>query len=419
MSEGPESLGRPRRVIIVGGGAAGFFAAITCAETSPDTEVLVLEKTAQFLSKVRISGGGRCNVTNACRDPRELSQKYPRGGVALVGPLTRFGTTETVAWFEEHGVPLKTEPDGRMFPSSNTSQTIIDCLLGTANRARVRLLADTPVAGVERVGAGFLLRQPGGQTLTCDRLMLATGGCRAAAAGQMAVSLGHTLVPPVPSLFTFEIKVPWLNDLAGISVPEAQVSAPELELKADGPLLLTHTGLSGPAVLRLSAWGAREMHERNYSFPLRVNWLPQWSEERAAAELESRRAAQPARRLSNTPLPPLPTRLWERLVEQASIPRETRLADLSRAARHRLLQQLARTELVVTGKSLNRDEFVTCGGVRLSEVNFKNMESRICPGLFFGGELLDVDGLTGGYNFQSAWTTGWLAGHGLAASLGC
>ncbi len=415
MNPASPSINSPQRVVVVGGGAAGFFAAITCAEQNPEAEVVVLEKTPHFLSKVLISGGGRCNVTNAARDPRELSRHYPRGGPALVGALTRFGTVETSAWFEEHGVPLKTEGDGRVFPTSNTSQTIIDCLLGTAARARVRLLSGHAVESVERTATGLVAHIHGGESLPCERLMLATGGCRAAAGGQLAVSLGHTLVPPVPSLFTFEIKVPWLNGLAGISVPEVEVTAPEWSLRATGPLLITHTGLSGPAILRLSAWGAREMHACGYNFPVRINWLPQWKEEKAAAELETRRAAQPARRLINTPLFTLPTRLWERLVEQAAIPRETRLADLSGAARHRLLQQISRLELPVTGKSLNRDEFVTCGGVRLSEVNFKTMESRVCPGLFLGGELLDIDGLTGGYNFQAAWTTGWLAGKGMAA----
>jgi predicted Rossmann fold flavoprotein len=231
----------------------------------------------------------------------------------------------------------------------------------------------------------------------------------------LAVSLGHTLEPPVPSLFTFHIAAPWLRELAGISVESAEVSLPGCGLRERGALLVTHAGLSGPAILRLSAWGARKLHAVDYRFPLRVNWLPFLGREAIATQLESRRAAQPARFVVNTPLPPLPARLWERLVLAAGVLRETRWAGLSRSGRHHLIEQLIGTELQAMGRSLNQEEFVTCGGVRLSEVNFKTMESRLCPGLYFGGELLDIDGLTGGFNFQAAWTTGWIAGQAMAA----
>jgi predicted Rossmann fold flavoprotein len=404
-----------RHVVIAGGGAAGMLAAIVCAEASPGISITVLERSAQFLAKVRISGGGRCNVTHACFDARELSSYYPRGGAALLGPFQVFQPRDTIAWFEERGVPLKTEPDGRMFPVSNSSQTIIDCLLRAARAAGVELLANRGLERVERMdGTGFLLSLTGGETLPCERLMLATGGCRAAAAGQLARSLGHTLEPPVPSLFTFHIAVPWLRELAGVSLETVEVSIPGLGLRERGALLVTHTGLSGPAILRLSAWGARALHGLNYRFPLRIHWLPHLDQEAVAAQLESRRAAQPARLVINTPVPPLPARLWERLVVAAGIARETRWADLPRSARHQLIQQLTGSSLEVSGKSLNQDEFVTCGGVRLSEVNFKTMESRLCPGLHFGGELLDIDGLTGGFNFQAAWTTGFIAGKAMA-----
>ena len=253
------------------------------------------------------------------------------------------------------------------------------------------------------------------EKIACDRLLLATGGCRAAVAGQLAVSLGHTLEPPVPSLFTFHIESPWLRSLAGISVGLAEVSVPSAKLRERGALLVTHWGLSGPVILRLSAWGARALHGFNYQFPLQVNWLPHLHAEAIAAELKSRQAAQPARLVVNVPVTPLPSRLWEQLVLAAGIARDTRWAALSRAAQHQLVQQLIRTEFPVTGKSLNQDEFVTCGGVRLAEVNFKTMESKVCPGLFFAGELLDIDGVTGGFNFQAAWTTGWLAGKAMAA----
>jgi predicted Rossmann fold flavoprotein len=406
-----------RHIVVAGGGAAGFMAAIVCAEGSPDATVTVLEKSAQFLSKVRISGGGRCNVTHACFNARELSAYYPRGGNALRGTFEKFQPRDTIAWFAARGVELKTEPDGRMFPVTNSSQTIIDCLLRAARAAEVELRANCGLERAERRPAGgFALQLSGGEILDSDRLMLATGGCRAAAAGQLAVSLGHTLVAPVPSLFTFHVPIPWLRELAGISVDPVEVTLPGVRLRERGALLITHTGVSGPAILRLSAWGARELHEQKYQFPLHVNWLPHLDAESVAATLESRRAAQPARFIVNTPFPPLPGRLWESLVLAAGIARATRWADLPRARRHQLIQQLIRTMFEVTGRSLNQDEFVTCGGVPLHEVNFRSMESRICPGLYFGGELLDIDGVTGGFNFQSAWTTGWLAGNAMSAA---
>jgi hypothetical protein len=302
-----------------------------------------------------------------------------------------------------------------MFPTTDTSQTIIDCLLGEAKGAGVKLTLNRGIEGVKRQTAGgFELEMAGGETLGCDRLLLATGGCRVPALGQLAVSLGHTLAPPVPSLFTFHVESRWVRELAGVSVEPVEAWVPGTRLRSRGALLLTHWGLSGPAILRLSAWGARELHGFDYRFPLCLNWLPRLGAEALAAEFESRRASQPARFVVNAPVAPLSARLWEQLVRAAGIPGDTRWAALSRAARHQLVQQLHRTELPVTGKSLNKDEFVTCGGVRLGEVSFKTMESRLCPGLYFAGELLDIDGLTGGFNFQAAWTTGWLAGQALA-----
>jgi predicted Rossmann fold flavoprotein len=405
--------------MVVGGGAAGFFAAITCAEAMPQAEVTILEKSAAFLSKVRISGGGRCNVTHACFDAREFTTRFPRGERALIGPFQRFQASDTVAWFKERGVKLKTESDGRMFPTSDSSETIIDCLVGAAKAAGMKLVAHCGVEQVTRRAGrpphyGFDLTLTNGETRACERLLLATGGCRTVAAGQLAVSLGHTLEPPVPSLFTFHSATTWLRDLAGISVESVEASVPGTRLRERGALLVTHSGLSGPVILRLSAWGARALHDRDYKFTLHLNWLPHLDAEEIAAELNARREQQPAKLVINTPIAPLPARLWERLVVTAGVEPDTRWSRLTRAAQHRLVQQLIRTEATVTGKSLNKDEFVTCGGVRLREVNFKTMESRICPGLYFAGELLDIDGITGGFNFQSAWTTGWLAGRALA-----
>jgi hypothetical protein len=349
------------RVIVVGGGAAGFFAAITCAEANPNFEVTLLEKTAHFLSKVRISGGGRCNVTHACFEPKELTGKYPRGEKTLIAPFHQFQASDTIAWFEARGVKLKIESDGRMFPITDSSQTIIDCFLNAARSAKVQLLLNRGVEQISKQADGrFVLSLSNNETMDCDRLLLATGGCRSAAGGQLAISLGHTLESPVPSLFTFHINTSWLHELAGVSLEKVEVIVPNTKLRECGALLITHWGLSGPAILRLSAWGARILHEKNYHFPLQINWLPQLAQEKISQEFHMR------------------------------------------------------PEFPVIGKSLNKDEFVTCGGVHLNEVNFKTMESKICPGLYFAGELLDIDGITGGFNFQSAWTTGWLAGNAMA-----
>ena len=423
-----------RPIVVAGGGAAGVFAAITAAETG--AHVTMLEKTARVLEKVRISGGGRCNVTHACFEPREFASRYPRGGRALLSPFQKFSAADTVAWFAARGVKLKTEADGRMFPVTDSSQTIVDCLTAAATRAGVQFRLNCPVEAVSRRTDGrFELRLGGtgdslsrsvgqfassassassGENLICDRLLLATGGCRAAAAGALAVSLGHSMIPPVPSLFTFQIGSPWMLSLAGVAA-DAEVFLPAAKLRERGPLLITHWGLSGPAILKISAWGARALHDLNYQFALRVNWLPSLSPEQILLEFQARRESSGAKLLVNVPVFPLTIRLWEQLVLAAGIAREVRWATLTKAQAQALVGQLTRTEFQVTGKSLNRDEFVTCGGISLDEVNFKTLESKICPGLFFAGELLDLDGVTGGFNFQAAWTTGFVAGHALAA----
>lgn len=407
-----------RKIIVVGGGAAGFFAAIAAAEQGAD--VTILEKTGRFLDKVRISGGGRCNVTHACFDSREFATRYPRGGRALLGPFQKFSARDTVAWFESRGVKLKTEADGRMFPVTDSSQTIIDCLMEAAQRSGVKMRLHSAVESAAKLSDGrfeLILDPETGapsEKIFCDRLLLATGGCRAAASGQPAISLGHTLEPPVPSLFTFQIESSWLRLLAGVSV-DAEVSIPAAKLRERGPLLITHWGVSGPAILKMSAWGARALHHLNYQFPLFVNWLPESDTEKIIQEFQVRRESAGAKLVVNVPLPPLTARLWEQLVLAAGIARDTRWSALTRPHAHALAQQLVRSEFPVTGKSLNKDEFVTCGGVKLDEVNFKTMESKLCPGLYFSGELLDIDGITGGFNFQAAWTTGFIAGHAMAA----
>ena len=281
--------------------------------------------------------------------------------------------------------------------------------------AGVRLFARQPVERARpRSPQGFELSLAGGEIVVCDRLLLATGGSRSPSGAQIAKSLGHTVAPPVPSLFSFHVAAPWLRLLPGISVPDVEASIAETHLRERGALLITHNGVSGPVILRLSAWGARILHGMDFEFVLRVNWLPDLNEEQIRAQLQSLRQANPNRRVTNSPIIPLPVRLWEQLALAAGIDRETRWTTLSRAKANALAHLIARTELAVNGKSLNKEEFVTCGGVNLREIDFKTMESRITPGLYFAGELLDIDGITGGFNFQSAWTTGWIAGHAMA-----
>lgn len=402
----------------MGGGAAGFFGAIACAERAGGADVAILEKTAQVLQKVRISGGGRCNVTHSCFDARELTRSYPRGERELIGPFHQFQPDDTLRWFESRGVKLKTEADGRMFPTTDSSETIVNCLLDAARRAGVRIRLNAGVQSVAREGEGFQLVLASGESVHGQRLLLATGGCRSHALGQLAVSLGHTLREPVPSLFTFHVAEPWVQGLAGISLPQVEVSVPDLKLNSAGPLLFTHWGLSGPAILRLSAWGARKLHERDYQFRIQIRWLPGASAEAVRSVLTEHARVHGAKRVANSAPWPFPNRFWQALTAQARLPSDKRWSTLTRPEQQTLIQALTATELAVSGKSLNKDEFVTCGGVALNEVNFKTMESKICPHLYFAGELLDIDGITGGFNFQAAWTTGWIAGVSIAASLG-
>ncbi len=407
----------PSKVVVVGGGAAGFFGAITCAEALAGRgAVTVLERGANVLQKVKISGGGRCNVTHSCFEPKELAKRYPRGGPALIGAFHRFQATDTVKWFEAHGVVLKTEPDGRMFPTTDQSQTIINCLTNAARASGVELRTSCGVERVERRSeGGFRLRLSVGGTLDCDVLLLATGGTKAA--DVLTSSLGHTIEPPVPSLFTFHIADKRLEGLSGLAVERATVSVAGTKLKETGPVLITHWGLSGPGILRLSAWGARELAAFAYTFSLRVNWLPDHNFESVIALAQAQRGLTGARQVSNVALAGLPSRLWERLVTTAGIAPQTQWAGLTKAQTQTLARLLVESEFAVTGKSMNKEEFVTCGGVRLAEVDFKTMASRVCPGLYFAGELLDIDGITGGFNFQAAWTTGWLAGNAMAERL--
>ncbi len=402
-----------RRCIVIGGGAAGFFGAIICAQASSKWQVTLIEKTNQLLSKVKISGGGRCNVTHACFDPARLSNFYPRGGAALRGPFTRFQPRDTIAWFEERGVQLKVEEDGRMFPISDSSQTIIDCLVREANRANVEIRLRSGVERVQREDQQFKVTLSSGEELLCEALLVATGSAKNAEGWLTA--FGHTLVPPVPSLFTFEIPSSPLLDLAGISVDPAKIAIPGTEWEQTGPLLLTHWGFSGPAALKLSAWAARDLHARQYRTDLKVSWLPNYKSEQLRQELIQRRSKLAKRLIDLDPIAPIPKQLWKRLIQLEQL-NQAHWAELSNQAVESLVQRLLSDRFQMEGKATYKQEFVTCGGINLKEVDFKRMESRLQPGLFFAGEVLDIDGVTGGFNFQSAWTTSWIAGKTIAGS---
>lgn len=402
------------KLIVIGGGAAGIFSALAAKEANPTSRVLLLERTAQLLSKVRISGGGRCNVTHSCFDPRQLVQNYPRGGKALIGPFSRFQPKDTIEWFTSRGVALKRESDGRMFPVTNSSQTIIDCLLQESQKLRVEIRTKQHVELIQRHQECFNIQLASGEILECESLLLATGSHPQGHA--FAKSLGHTIQEPVPSLFTFNIPSFPLVDLSGISVEEAAISLVDSNLTQTGPLLITHWGFSGPAALKLSAWGARLLHEKKYQTEILINWLPSLSREQIMSRLKTLRQESPSQGILSKGLFELPKNLFKRLVEIAEVDSKKRLSEIGNEAFSRLCERLHADRYQVNGKTTHKEEFVTCGGVTLNEVDFKTMESRICKGLYFAGEILDIDAVTGGFNFQNAWTTGWLAGNAAVQS---
>jgi hypothetical protein len=414
-----------KRIAVVGGGAAGFFAAITAAEalqasvaagTGPGGTVTLYEATAHLLAKVRISGGGRCNVTHACFEPRELVKKYPRGGRELIGAFSRWQPRDTVAWFAARGVELKTEADGRMFPVTDDSATIVECLQRAAAAAGVRVVTGTGVRAVGKEAAGFAVTLTTGAVVGADRVLIATGGNKSSAGLAVAQATGHTVEPAVPSLFTFNIaRDARLEGLAGVAVERVETSVRGTKLKEQGPLLVTHWGVSGPGILKLSAWGARELAAMDYKFTLVMNFSPGHTRETLVKELAAAREKNLKKQVTTwSPVAGVPQRFWERLVVAAGIGATTPWTNVGNATLANLAAQVCAAEFAVSGKSTNKDEFVTCGGVRLREVDFRTMESRLCPGLHFAGEVLDIDGVTGGFNFQAAWTTGWLAGRAMA-----
>ncbi len=395
----------PFSCIVIGGGAAGFFGAIALAERGQ--KVLLLEKHRKVLSKVKVSGGGRCNVTHACFDPKQLTQGYPRGSKELLGPFFRFGPTQTVEWFEKRGVPLKKEEDGRMFPMTNDSQTIIDCLQNASQSGGVRLQLESGVAEIVRKEEGFTVVLDSGEALDTFSLLIATGS--SSKIWKILEDLGHTVVPAVPSLFTFNVPDSPFLDLSGIALDKVKVSL-ESGKSQEGALLLTHWGFSGPAVLKLSAWAALELHEKNYYTPFFIDFVSDLTYEQLDAKFEHKRKISGHGVIRHDLLLDFPRRLWERFLELSGINLTSVWAHLSKNKKTALMECLKKHSFLIQGKTTNKEEFVTCGGVALQEVDFQTMQSKKIPGLFFAGEVLNIDGITGGFNFQAAWTTSWVAG---------
>ena len=395
-------------VIIIGGGAAGFFTAINAAEKTPHLKIAILERGKEVLTKVKISGGGRCNVTHAEFLPKELTQNYPRGEKELLGPFHTFMTGDTIEWFEKRGVELKIEEDGRMFPTSNSSQTIIDCFLSETKRLGVEVLLSQPVKEIQKNEGRYILTTST-DTFSAEKIVVTTGSNPKI--WKLLKDLGHSIVPAVPSLFTFNIKDSRIADLPGLST-NASVKVLDKNgktvLESDGPLLITHWGMSGPAILKLSAWGARILEPIKYNFTIEVNWLNTLTEEDVLDSLKNLKILQGKQTIYKYAQFELPKRLWQSIVKAAGIAETLTWAEATRENFQNLANQLIAAIFEVNGKSTFKEEFVTAGGVDLKEVNFKTFESRICKNLFFAGEVLDIDAITGGFNFQNAWTSGYI-----------
>jgi predicted Rossmann fold flavoprotein len=404
-----------KKLIVIGGGAAGFFCAVNAARLNSKLEVVVVEKHNKILSKVRVSGGGRCNVTHSCFDLQELVKKYPRGQNFLKKSFHWFNTQHTIDWFEERGVNLATEADGRMFPVTNTSQTIVDCLMKETNKYGVRISYSTEIIEIKLTDSVFELLTNSNQVIQADFICIACGGYPKSTQFEWLQKIGHHIETPVPSLFTFNVPQHPILQLMGVSVESAQIKIAGTKLSNEGPLLITHWGFSGPAVLKLSAYAARVLAEKNYDFTILINWLKGYNEHSLRDEwihLRERFAAQKVH--SKNPFQ-LPNRLWGFLLQQSDIKEQQRWADISVKQQNQLIKLLTVYEFQVKGKTTFKEEFVTCGGIQLGEVDANTMQSKKMPNLFFAGEILDVDGITGGFNFQNAWTTGWLAANTIAS----
>ncbi len=394
-------------LIVIGGGAAGIFAAIAAKEARREARVALLEKSAVLLAKVRISGGGRCNVTHACFDPHALTQNYPRGSKELLGPFHRFQARDTMDWFESRGVKLKAEADGRIFPETNRSETIIDCLLSHAKELGIEIYLKERIQSVSKMEEGFEI-QCRERKFSCRSLLLATGS--SSEGYKIAEQFGHTIVNPVPSLFTFNVPSSPLKELSGISFEKVQVQIKGAPLLQTGPLLITHFGFSGPAPLKLSAWAARYLFEKEYHVDLIINWLPQFSKQEIFKQLAEIKKSSGTKKLLSENIFKFPKSFWHLFLDLLGENFKKRINEISQKDLQLLADKLHEDCYQVEGKTTHKEEFVTCGGVALKEVHFKTLESKICPHLFFAGEILDIDGVTGGFNFQNAWTTGFIAG---------
>ncbi len=413
-----------KRLVVIGAGAAGFFCAVNAARLQPGLEVIILEKTNKLLSKVAVSGGGRCNLTHACFDIAEMVKKYPRGGNFVKKTFHQFFTKDTIDWFTERGVALKTEADGRMFPLSNSSQTIIQCLLKEADKYGVIVKMQSEVCRVVKKEGKFLLElntvkdKTASGMITADFVCIACGGYPKTAMFDWLKNIGHSIESPVPSLFTFNIPGNAITKLMGIAVENAVVKIAGSKLESTGPVLITHWGLSGPAVLKLSAWGARLLADNNYTFTAIINWVPPYTDPSLRMEFQQSRSSRAAQKIMNKNPFALPQRLWEYFLQQCGITENMRWADLSSTAQNKLIKILVQQELEVKGKTTFKEEFVTAGGIPLNEIDAQTMESKKLPDLFFAGEIMDVDGVTGGFNFQHAWTSGWIAAKSIAKLAG-
>jgi predicted Rossmann fold flavoprotein len=396
-------------IIIVGGGAAGFFTAINCVEKNPNLKVAILERGAEVLNKVRISGGGRCNVTHACFEPNELVKFYPRGEKELRGPFHQFCSGDTVEWFEKHGIELKIEADGRMFPVSNSSQTIIDCFLEATKKLKIDILTNQSVQSIFKTANYWKIETPNEQ-FSAQKLILATGSNPKI--WEMLQTFGHLVVNPVPSLFTFNIKDARIKELPGVAT-HVSIKVKDTKLSSNGPLLITHWGMSGPAILKLSAWGARILHDKNYQFTIFVNWLNDLDTEDVEKVLKELKLEHAKKAVSKKSPFEITNRLWESLVLASGIEAETKWADLSKIQLQNLSEQLTNGAFLVNGKSTFKEEFVTAGGIDLKEINFKTMESKLHENLYFAGEIVNIDAITGGFNFQNAWTSGFIVANSI------
>ncbi|MDO9375788.1 MAG: NAD(P)/FAD-dependent oxidoreductase [Ferruginibacter sp.] len=404
-----------KTLVIVGGGAAGFFCAVNAAAVNPAAQVIIVEKSGKLLSKVKVSGGGRCNVTHSCFSIAEMIRKYPRGGAFLKKAFHHFFTTDTIDWFLQRGVTLKTETDGRMFPVTNDSQTIIDCLMREVNKLNIEILLHRDVADVFFGENKWTLQFSNGTSLVADRLCIASGGYPRPGQFDWLRRTGHPIADPVPSLFTFNMPGNEITKLMGVTVDQVAVKIVGSKLTEQGPLLITHWGLSGPAILKLSAWGARELAQLNWHFEVVVNWLPEFNEQTLKEKLQRVRFDLAAQKIVNRNPFGLPQRLWEYLLQQSGVHEDLRWADLPAKEQNKLIKNICMQQFQIKGKTTFKEEFVTAGGVALETIDHNTMQSKIAPGLYFAGEVLNIDGVTGGFNFQSAWTTGWIAAQAMAA----